>query len=91
LPRPSDGHPRKQLVLVAMIFAVAMIGEHAGARAREIFDAVQLDFAYASRVVFYVMAGALAVAFVVALIAMPKGRVEEVREQPSGPAAPPQS
>jgi|NGEPerStandDraft_13_1074530.scaffolds.fasta_scaffold01544_2 hypothetical protein len=74
-----------------MIFAVAMIGEHAGARAREIFDAVQLDFAYASRVVFYVMAGALAVAFVVALIAMPKGRVEEVREQPSGPAGPPQS
>jgi EmrB/QacA subfamily drug resistance transporter len=55
---------------------------HAGERAREIFDAVQLDFAYASRSVFYVMAGALAVAFVVALIGAPKGRVEEVVEAP---------
>ncbi|MGH2961361.1 MAG: MFS transporter [Solirubrobacterales bacterium] len=67
-------------------------GEHAGARAREIFEAVQLDFGYASRTVFYVMAGALAVAFVVALIAMPKGRVEEVvgapGEAPSTPDVP---
>jgi EmrB/QacA subfamily drug resistance transporter len=58
-------------------------GEHAGERAREIFDAVQLDFAYASRVVFLVMAGALALAFVVALIGLPKGRLEEVPEPPA--------
>jgi EmrB/QacA subfamily drug resistance transporter len=61
-------------------------GEHAGQRAREIFDAVQLDFAYASRTVFYAMAGALAVAFVVALIGAPKGRVEEIREEPAAGA-----
>jgi EmrB/QacA subfamily drug resistance transporter len=68
-------------------------GEHAGKRAQEIFEAVQLDFGYASRAVFYVMAGALAVAFVVALIGMPKGRVEEVVEAPgdapSTPDGPP--
>ena len=59
--------------------------DEAGARAREIFDAVQLDFAYASRTVFYVMAAALAVAFVVALIGAPKGRVEEAVDEPTRP------
>jgi EmrB/QacA subfamily drug resistance transporter len=65
--------------------------QHAGERAREIFDAVQLDFAYATRAVLYIMAGALAVAFVVALIGMPKGRVEAVREEPAAGASAPQS
>jgi fucose permease len=50
----------------------------AGAKAQEIFSAVQLDFAYATRTVFYVMAGVLAVAFVIALIGIPRGRVESV-------------
>jgi EmrB/QacA subfamily drug resistance transporter len=57
----------------------ATFARETGAKAQEIFSAVQLDFAYATRTVFYVMAGALAVAFVVALIGMPRGRVEEVR------------
>ena len=38
--------------------------------------AVQHDFALASRTVFYAMAGVMAVAFVVALIWMPSGKVE---------------
>jgi EmrB/QacA subfamily drug resistance transporter len=51
--------------------------QHAGAKAQQIFDAVQLDFAQASRVVFYCMAGAMLLAFFVALVGMPGGRVEE--------------
>ena len=53
-----------------------------GERAKELFEAVQLDYALATRSVFYVMAGVLAVAFVVTLLALPAGRVEEVIEGP---------
>jgi EmrB/QacA subfamily drug resistance transporter len=56
--------------------------EKGGERAEEIFGAIQLDFAVASRTVFYVMAGVMAVAFVVALLALPGGKVEP-DEQPS--------
>jgi EmrB/QacA subfamily drug resistance transporter len=52
----------------------ASFSEHAGARAQEIYAAVQHDFALSSRTVFYVMAAVMAVAFVVALVAMPGGR-----------------
>lgn len=54
--------------------------EESGHRARELFDAVQLDFALSSRTVFYVMAGVMAVAFVVALLALPGGKVEPAGE-----------
>jgi EmrB/QacA subfamily drug resistance transporter len=54
----------------------ANFAREAGAKAQEIFSAVQLDFAYATRTVFYGMAIVLAVAFVVALIGMPRGRME---------------
>jgi hypothetical protein len=53
-------------------------GEHAGAKAQEVFQQVQLDFAYANRTVFYLMAGAMVLAFVVALVRLPGGRVTEV-------------
>ena len=46
-------------------------------RRRKLFAAVPHDFALASRTVFYGMAGVMAVAFVVALVAMPAGKVEE--------------
>jgi len=49
---------------------------HGGEKAKEVFEAVQLDYALASRTVFYVMAGVMAVAFVISLIALPGGRVE---------------
>ena len=39
---------------------------------------MQSDYALSMRVVFYTMAGVMAVAFVVALIGMPAGRVEVV-------------
>lgn len=51
-----------------------------GRGAEEVFGQIQLDYALASRTVFYVMAGVMAVAFVVALIGLPAGKVEEVIE-----------
>jgi hypothetical protein len=55
-----------------------------GAKAQAIFHAVQDDFAQSTRVVFYAMAGVMVVAFIVALIGMPAGKVEEVIEAPGG-------
>lgn len=60
----------------------AGFAEAAGAHAKQLFAAVQHDFALASRTVFYVMAGVMALAFVVALAAMPAGKVEEVVDPP---------
>jgi hypothetical protein len=51
--------------------------QRAGTNARAVFEAVQLDFSHSLRAVFLVMAGVLAVAFLVALVAVPGGRVEE--------------
>jgi hypothetical protein len=48
--------------------------ERAGARARELFETVQLDYAQSSRTVFYAMAAIMALAFVVALVGMRGGR-----------------
>ena len=44
------------------------------AQAQKIFEAVQLDFAQSSQVVFYVMAGVMAFAGVVALVGLQRGR-----------------
>jgi EmrB/QacA subfamily drug resistance transporter len=52
--------------------------ERAGPRARELFETIQQDFALSSRAVFYVMAGVMALAFVVALVGMPRGRAAVV-------------
>jgi EmrB/QacA subfamily drug resistance transporter len=56
--------------------------EVAGAKAQQLFAAVQHDFALASRTVFYVMAGVMVIGFVVALIWMPSGKVEEQMPEP---------
>jgi EmrB/QacA subfamily drug resistance transporter len=59
-----------------------------GASFVELFSTVPHDFALASQTVFYGMAAAMAVAFVVALVAMPGGKVEEqVTEEPGEEAA----
>ncbi|HXS33492.1 MAG TPA: MFS transporter [Solirubrobacterales bacterium] len=60
----------------------AGFAEAAGGHAQQLFAAVQHDFALASRTVFYVMAGVMALAFVVALAAMPAGKVEGQVEDP---------
>jgi len=49
-----------------------------GAKAEQVLSAVQLDYAMATRSVFYVMAGVLALSFVVALFFSPPGRMQEV-------------
>ncbi len=54
--------------------------EIAGAQAKQLYAAVQHDFALATRTVFYAMAAVMAVAFVVSLLTMPAGKAEEVVE-----------
>lgn len=55
----------------------AAFAEGAGRVSEKLFEAVQYDFALSSRTVFYAMSGALALSFLVALIWMPAGKVEE--------------
>ena len=57
-------------------------------RAKEIFADIQHDFALSCRVVFYVMAGVMLVSFIVALVGMPAGKVEEAAEEDGLQAAP---
>jgi EmrB/QacA subfamily drug resistance transporter len=56
--------------------ACQSVAQQAGKKAGELFSSVPHDFALASRTVFYGMAVAMAVAFVVALVGMPAGKVE---------------
>jgi EmrB/QacA subfamily drug resistance transporter len=59
------------------------VAHGSGASFVELFSTVPHDFALASQTVFYGMAAAMAVAFVVALVAMPGGKVEQqVTEEP---------
>lgn len=51
--------------------------EHLPAPVQKVVDAIPHDFAMASRTVFYGMAGVMAVAFLIALVRMPGGKVEE--------------
>ena len=57
--------------------AAKALAQQAGTGAAKLFSTVPHDFALASRTVFYGMAVVMAVAFVVALAAMPGGKVEE--------------
>ncbi|MET0421357.1 MAG: MFS transporter, partial [Acidimicrobiia bacterium] len=52
----------------------AALTQQAGSKAEQIFTAVQHDFGQSSRVVFFLMAGAMAVAGLVALIGLRSGR-----------------
>lgn len=60
----------------------AGFSKHAGAKAVEVFHAVQLDFAQATRVVFLVMAGCLAIAAVIAAVGLQRGRQEALVDDP---------
>ena len=55
---------------------IGRLADQLGRKAKEAFDGVPADFALASRTIFYAMAGVMAGAFVVALIALPGGKVE---------------
>jgi EmrB/QacA subfamily drug resistance transporter len=50
--------------------------QHLPPRIQKLVDSIPHDFALATRTVFYAMAGVMAVAFVLALLRMPAGKVE---------------
>lgn len=60
-----------------------------GSAAKQLFGAVQLDFAHSIRSVLLVMAAVMAAAFLAALRFMPPGRVEEVGAVEEEPEAAP--
>jgi EmrB/QacA subfamily drug resistance transporter len=66
----------------------APTGAHPSHSVAIVEKAIPGSFALATRSVFYAMAGVMALAFLVALAAMPKGKVEEVIEDPEAPPAP---
>jgi EmrB/QacA subfamily drug resistance transporter len=62
---------------------------HAGKKAQELLATVQHDFALSNRTVFHIMGGVMAVAFVVSLIGLPGGKMEEIPADPEAePGAP---
>lgn len=69
----------KNLVLAAMVFAVAITFIDQTIVAIAIHD-VQLAFAHSTQTVFYIMAGVMVASFIVALRWLPRGRVEYVEE-----------
>jgi hypothetical protein len=80
----EEGIPKSQADQIAAAVtesgggSESAFAEAAGAQAEKIFSAVQYDFALASRTVFYGMAAALAIAFLVALIWMPAGKAPDL-------------
>jgi hypothetical protein len=66
--------------------ATTKIAEHQGGSGRvaTIPHFVRLDFAYASQTVFYVMAGLMAAAGVVAMLGLRPGRQQELSEAKRG-------
>lgn len=56
----------------------------AGGAIGKVVENIPHDFALATQTVFYCFAGVMAVAFVVALLRMPSGKVEEQVEEPAG-------
>ncbi|HYH53546.1 MAG TPA: MFS transporter [Solirubrobacterales bacterium] len=61
--------------------------ENLPASVQKVVDSIPHDFAMASRTVFYGMAGVMALAFVLALLRMPGGKVETEVEDPGEPTA----
>ncbi len=86
----AEGIPKSQADQIAESLSSSAGGnesafaEHGGAQAQHIFSAIQYDFALSTRTVFYAMAAVMVVAFVVALIWMPAGRVESEDEASTG-------
>jgi EmrB/QacA subfamily drug resistance transporter len=52
------------------------IGDHGGRRAEEVLEHLQADFADATQLVLYIMAGVMVVSFLVALTLMRQGKAE---------------
>lgn len=67
--------------------ASGSFGEATGRAARRAFEAVQHDFALSTRTVFYVMAGVMVVTYVLAHVAMPRGKAPDPETAPAPAAA----
>lgn len=59
--------------------------DHSGGQAAQIFDQIQLDFAESCRIVFLAMAAVMAVAAVVALVGLRRGRQQDLVEADAEP------
>jgi EmrB/QacA subfamily drug resistance transporter len=57
------------------------LGARGGPNAQAIYDAVKLDIAHSTQTVVWIMAGIMAAAFVVAVLWLAKGRVDEPAEE----------
>jgi EmrB/QacA subfamily drug resistance transporter len=60
--------------------------EHLPPRIQKVVDSIPHDFALASRTVFYGMAAVMVLAFLVSLVGMPTGKVEEAPESETSTA-----
>jgi len=78
----EHGVPREAAVSAASSFGSAGAGSGApGGTPPEILHAVQVAFAEATQTVFYVMAAVMALNFLVAVLWLPRGRVEALEEE----------
>ncbi len=75
------GVPSSVAHKVASSFGATSAGQSAAGRPHAIVRDVQLAFAHSTQTVFYIMAGVMAAAFLVALRFLPRGRVEAVQEE----------
>lgn len=67
--------------------ALDQTGGAASQAARQIYSAIQVDVAESTQLIVYLMAGLMALAFVVALARMPAGRMEELPVTEAGETA----
>jgi EmrB/QacA subfamily drug resistance transporter len=86
----SHGVPKAEAERIAHSVSSASSGGGSGENSRHaasnvITHQVQLGFAHATQIVVYGMAGAMALAFIVAVRAMPGGRAGEAVETSDGP------
>ena len=84
---PVEVHGSQQLLEPLVVLqpraeqaACVIMATGAEVHAAELHDAIQLDFALATRTVFYAMAAVLVVAFIVALVGMPGGKAADALE-----------
>ncbi|UJA19201.1 MFS transporter [Thermoleophilia bacterium SCSIO 60948] len=87
----SEGIPKSTADEVAQSLSQGSGGDssgfsHGGEKAKEIFAAVQHDFGVSMETVFLVMAGAMVLAFIVALVFLPAGKVPEAEIDDDAPA-----
>lgn len=73
--------------IVASINTGAGTAPHSGTRSR-VFEAIQGDFAHATRIVYLVMAGIMAASFVISVRRLERGVPKEVRDASDELAAP---